>query len=794
MRRLALAAVFVLAAASTSSGQWLEKMVGLPDSLCGPEDADLCVYSLADNAFYVAGYGAGYELDHCLLVIDGTTNERVARIPLPSGVRAMCPVSSEAKLYCAGAENPVVYVIDVHSRAVARTLDFGGHVRFLLHIDALDKLYCALATDTVLVVDTRSDSLVGRVAVPFPAEGVCYSRQSCKLYCTFDSHDSSGVAVIDCSADTLLRVLPLAADDESEPLCNQLDDKLYVIDRDSRLLSVVDCSTDSILAELALSYVGHCVSCHNTCDNKVYFANDDGPITVVCGAGDSVIGEVYFNVDVLGLAYDSLVNSILVAGSDPELVLVDGSADTLVAEWDLGGHELRSVCFGVFGSKACGVGHMAVVVDPPNAELLARHPLSFRFYQYPVAWNPVLHRVYCIGQYTGCDTDWLVVVDGDSLRVRSRLPLEPAVAPRRVYYVPGSDKVYLTSTDLHVVACGPDTVIARFPVGRTHLVQASPSGAKLYAVSAIRMVVVDCLADTVIRNVAIPAGSPTALGLHPQRDKVYLGLGLSGAGRIAIFDGDADTLMATLDVNRGPVDFCYVPGRDAVFASVIGRLHVIGGESNQVEGQVGLFPSQDFLMAYNSRRNKLYCVSVRQVAVVDCSTLSIVARVPLDSGSPRWPVYDSLSDKLYITHGFDNVVTVLDCTSDSLLGDVAIGSGPLPPVWDQARQRLYVPCNYAAAISVVRDSTLAGVREQHTGKVLEPGVSAQTIVRRVLELPGRRVDGEQTPAALLDAAGRVTMLLRPGANDVSHLAPGVYFVRMGDAPGPSDIRKVIVQR
>jgi hypothetical protein len=32
-------------------------------------------------------------------------------------------------------------------------------------------------------------------------------------------------------------------------------------------------------------------------------------------------------------------------------------------------------------------------------------------------------------------------------------------------------------------------------------------------------------------------------------------------------------------------------------------------------------------------------------------------------------------------------------------------------------------------------------------------------------------------AALLDAAGRKVMDLAPGDNDVSRLAPGVYFVR-----------------
>jgi hypothetical protein len=48
---------------------------------------------------------------------------------------------------------------------------------------------------------------------------------------------------------------------------------------------------------------------------------------------------------------------------------------------------------------------------------------------------------------------------------------------------------------------------------------------------------------------------------------------------------------------------------------------------------------------------------------------------------------------------------------------------------------------------------------------------------------------------LLDAAGRKVTELRLGENDVSGIAPGVYFVREGPSGQPSDVRsrKVIIQ-
>jgi hypothetical protein len=50
-----------------------------------------------------------------------------------------------------------------------------------------------------------------------------------------------------------------------------------------------------------------------------------------------------------------------------------------------------------------------------------------------------------------------------------------------------------------------------------------------------------------------------------------------------------------------------------------------------------------------------------------------------------------------------------------------------------------------------------------------------TVVGSVLQMPP--FSPSQSPPVLLDALGREQMVLRPGANDVSRLAPGVYFIR-----------------
>jgi hypothetical protein len=74
--------------------------------------------------------------------------------------------------------------------------------------------------------------------------------------------------------------------------------------------------------------------------------------------------------------------------------------------------------------------------------------------------------------------------------------------------------------------------------------------------------------------------------------------------------------------------------------------------------------------------------------------------------------------------------------------------------------------------------------------------SGPTVVRGVLELPRKSGTvpaglGTVPIFALLDISGRKVLDLHPGANDVSRLSPGVYFVSERSAAA---VHKVVIQR
>ena len=90
-----------------------------------------------------------------------------------------------------------------------------------------------------------------------------------------------------------------------------------------------------------------------------------------------------------------------------------------------------------------------------------------------------------------------------------------------------------------------------------------------------------------------------------------------------------------------------------------------------------------------------------------------------------------------------------------------------------------------------------------TGIEEEPGnapgmKSPASVVRGVLMMPGPGTRSESpgrnsvmSLPVLLNAVGRKVMDLAPGANDVRHLSPGVYFVRTGDT---ENLRRVVLAR
>ncbi len=133
-----------------------------------------------------------------------------------------------------------------------------------------------------------------------------------------------------------------------------------------------------------------------------------------------------------------------------------------------------------------------------------------------------------------------------------------------------------------------------------------------------------------------------------------------------------------------------------------------------------------------------------------------------------------------------------DTTANSWYPDIAADSaGHAYVVWQVGSGEVWFSTNNPAAIA-----------EETSNAELRAPNSGPTVIRNVLFLPRDMTEirsgiSDRVPRpTLLDIGGRKLMDLKPGANDVRALAPGVYFVRQAASVkrDASSVTKVVVTR
>jgi hypothetical protein len=96
-------------------------------------------------------------------------------------------------------------------------------------------------------------------------------------------------------------------------------------------------------------------------------------------------------------------------------------------------------------------------------------------------------------------------------------------------------------------------------------------------------------------------------------------------------------------------------------------------------------------------------------------------------------------------------------------------------------------------VFLARGVDVVGQSEEQGQPTAHGSPLTASVIRNVLLLPEASSLKPQATSWLLDAAGRRAFGLHPGANDLSSLSPGVYFVREAQAQAQA-VRKVVITR
>jgi YVTN family beta-propeller protein len=269
-------------------------------------------------------------------------------------------------------------------------------------------------------------------------------------------------------------------------------------------------------------------------------------------------------------------------------------------------------------------------------------------------------------------------------------------------------------------------------------------------------------------------------------------------GTVSVIDCATDTVIAAVQIGESPLDVCYAGSNNCVYcaygdAAGADTVAVISGDSNTLVARVPVGAGV-FALRYVTHENAVYCANMADstVSVIDCGTNQVTATIITSPGASALCL-DSLHNKLYCGDFAADSVSVIDCGTNQLVQTLPAGKGPAAFAFNHTWSRVYVANDQDSTVTVYRDTSAPGVAD--TRSVSGTVSGGPSIVRGVLTLPASGA----TTHALLDRTGRVVMSLCPGANDVSHLAPGVYYLSehptsRGGRPALTPFRKLIVTR
>jgi len=777
--------LLVFGAGLVLTAQELEKVIYLPDSLGGLITADRMAVVPATGEVYVGGSHG-----NCVIVFDGLTGEKRARIPMSGGVARMCYVPQETTVYCASFLLDSLYVIDARSRTVVHRLGTGLPMGHLSYNCVRNKIYLSdSGSARLVVVDCGQNRVIADVPLGGSGGATVFSRCFDKIYSFVRKNDGNQILIIECSDDQIVDSILLGDIEMEQMLYNPVVKKIYATGETGDV-TIIDCWTNRVLRHW-VSQDRPWVLCLNLERNKVYLAESGGDalVKVISGVDDSVIKVIYGEDEgAHSLAYDPNRDRVYALDLSAPLWAIDCATDSVagVLRYEYGESLYFSPELDRIYTAQSDVSEWVndvAIVNPDSLTITARVPLYF--YQSDLKYASGVDKLYCCGRVAVSGENRLIVIDGIDNKITATLTLPEAW---RVCYSPVNRKVFVSGdTLMMVVNCVNDSVerVISLPDPAFDVFY-NPVVNKIYHYSsaANNVLVFDCARESVVARIPVYATGFEGFSFNPRQRRTYL----STRDTFWLIDSDADTVVKKIPGDFG-TNWCYINGRDWVVVGQGFTIRAIGGTSDTVDTVVNLTHTVDG-MAYNPRTDKLYITSEAggMIFIYEGRRLGRLGFFPVPARPSRLQM-DTLNGLLYCKHR--DGVTLIDGRTDSIIITVPAPSQKWSPVLNPNYPRFYVSDSAKTGIAVWRRPAI-GVEEKTPDRIVSRSIP--TVVRGLLVLPEIKSNGSGRAVALFDITGRKIFDLMPGLNDVRMVPAGVYFIYQQDqGAGNRNLGRVIIQ-
>ncbi len=657
-----------------ANAQWLLPDLYLPDSFSVLTDIYELAYNTAHNKLYVAGLSR-------IVVIDGMTNQKIAKITLPIYVFSgrLAYNSNNNKLYAGGGKR--VIVIDGAADTILKTIWVKDSITGVLYNPQYNKIFVSHSYDTVTVISGANDSviatigvgrsnlsllgfnssgtklyvgisstpysvavinvpnssLITKISISSPPIGFCYNSVNNKAYTGLP------VVIIDGIGDSVITTLNGTGSFCDKGLVyNWLNNCIYAVRHMGTLydtVQVIDGASDSIIARIRVYDAPYALT-FNPNDNKVYCSNEHSKnVSIISCATNTVIATISTDPYPRPVIYASTNNKIYCGNArGPSVTVIDGTTNSKVATVKVGSYNEYMVYNSVSKKIYCtelqwtltgyypGILH---VINANNNQPITSITVGYR--PMGLTYNPTNNKVYCANYNSGT----VSVISGVSDSVIATVTV--GIQPRGLCYNSVNNRVYCAneiSDNIKVIDGVSNTVIATIPAGNRPWNLFYHSGRnKIYSIDSTTITVIDGASNTRIKTM------PTALpgfcfGYNSNHDKLYIGEMVYSqggfVGGIDVIDCNTDSIIKFIFTGSQVRSICYNPNTDKFYAVIgsssgsgSGRIEIYNGANDSLVKTIYLnsFPTPSF---YNSVNNKIYCGTDRHIVVIDGNTDSII--------------------------------------------------------------------------------------------------------------------------------------------------------------------------
>jgi YVTN family beta-propeller protein len=225
-----------------------------------------------------------------------------------------------------------------------------------------------------------------------------------------------------------------------------------------------------------------------------------------------------------------------------------------------------------------------------------------------------------------------------------------------------------------------------------------------------------------LKRAGLYQASEVAVGTRTKR---YLGFGRPLSGALMLV-----SVMASMCSAQYVADSIQVPGawvgnlvynnrEDVIYGASAssGWFFALSCGSKTVVSSFAL--GQAYRVCYDSIDNKAYCTATGtygdSLSIIDGRTHRLIKALPM-AGS-MVPVWDPVSDRLYVSCVLNNSVAVIDCATDSLLCNIPVGRYPLKMYVNTLWRKLYVLNSDDGSVSIVDMNTNRVVKSIDVGEL-----------------------------------------------------------------------------